>query len=137
MFVHKSKIRIRYAETDQMGYVYYGNYATFYEVARVEALRSLNFSYNELEKSGIMLPVLELQIKYIKPAFYDDEIVIETTISEMPKARIKFEYKTYNQIGDLLNFGNTTLVFVDIKTKKPTQAPKDLLEKLAKFIDSK
>lgn len=137
MFVHKSKIRIRYAETDQMGYVYYGNYATFYEVARVEALRSLNFSYNELEKSGIMLPVLEIQIKYIKPAFYDDEIVIETTISEMPKARIKFEYKTYNQIGDLLNFGNTTLVFVDIKTKKPTQAPKDLLEKLAKFIDSK
>ena len=137
MFVHKSKIRIRYAETDQMGYVYYGNYATFYEVARVEALRSLNFSYNELEKSGIMLPVLELQIKYIKPAFYDDEIVIETAISEMPKARIKFEYKTYNQIGDLLNFGNTTLVFVDIKTKKPTQAPKDLLEKLAKFIESK
>lgn len=137
MFVHKSKIRIRYAETDQMGYVYYGNYATFYEVARVEALRSLNFSYNELEKSGIMLPVLELQIKYVKPAFYDDEIVIETTISEIPKARIKFEYKTYNQKGDLLNFGNTTLVFVDIKTKKPTQAPKDLLEKLAKFIESK
>jgi acyl-CoA thioester hydrolase len=137
MFVHKSKIRIRYAETDQMGYVYYGNYAIFYEVARVEALRSLNFSYNELEKSGIMLPVLELQIKYIKPAFYDDEIEIETTLSEMPKARIKFEYKTYNQIGDLLNFGNTTLVFVDIKTKKPTQAPKDLLEKLEKFIDSK
>lgn len=137
MFVHKSKIRIRYAETDQMGYVYYGNYATFFEVARVEALRSLNFSYNELEKSGIMLPVLELQIKYVKPAFYDDEIVIETTISEIPKARIKFEYKTYNQKGDLLNFGNTTLVFVDIKTKKPTQAPKDLLEKLAKFIESK
>jgi acyl-CoA thioester hydrolase len=137
MFVHKSKIRIRYAETDQMGYVYYGNYATFFEVARVEALRSLNFSYNELEKSGIMLPVLELQIKYVKPAFYDDEIVIETTIREIPKARIRFEYKTYNQKGDLLNFGNTALVFVDIKTKKPTQAPKDLVEKLEKFIESK
>ena len=137
MFVHKSKIRIRYAETDQMGYVYYGNYATFFEVARVEALRSLNFSYNELEKSGIMLPVLELQIKYVKPAFYDDEIVIETSISEMPKARIKFEYKTFNQKGDLLNFGNTTLVFVDIKTKKPTLAPIYLLEKLEKFTEPK
>jgi acyl-CoA thioester hydrolase len=137
MFVHKSKIRIRYAETDQMGYVYYGNYATFYEVARVEALRSLNFSYNELEKSGIMLPVLELQIKYVKPAFYDDEIVIETTITDMPKARIKFEYKTFNQKGELLNFGNTTLVFVDVNSKKPTQAPKELLEKLEKFIESK
>jgi acyl-CoA thioester hydrolase len=137
MFVHKSKIRIRYAETDQMGYVYYGNYATFFEVARVEALRSLNFSYNELEKSGIMLPVLELQIKYVKPAFYDDEIVIETTIREIPKARIKFEYKTFNQKGDLLNFGNTTLVFVDIKTKKPTLAPIYLLEKLEKFTEPK
>ena len=137
MFVYKSKIRIRYAETDQMGYVYYGNYATFYEVARVEALRSLNFSYNELEKSGIMLPVLELQIKYVKPAFYDDEIVIETTITDMPKARIKFEYKTFNPKGELLNFGNTTLVFVDVNSKKPTQAPKELLEKLEKFIESK
>jgi len=135
MFVHKSKIRVRYAETDQMGYVYYGNYATYFEVARVEALRSLNFSYSELEKTGIMLPVLEYQIKYVKPAFYDEEITIETSITELPKARIKFEYKTFNESGTLLNFGNTTLVFVDIETKKPISAPEDLISKLKSYFN--
>ena len=94
MFIHKTKIRVRYAETDQMGYAYYGNYATYFEVARVEALRSLNFSYKQLEKDGVMLPVLEFGIKYFKPGFYDDELTIKTMISELPSARIKFRNQT-------------------------------------------
>lgn len=134
MYVHKSNLRIRYAETDQMGYVYYGNYATFFEVARVEALRNLNFSYDALEKSGVMLPVLEFYIKYVKPAFYDEVITIETTMNQMPSARIEFQYKTFNANNQLLNFGNTTLVFVDIQTKKPVSAPKDLIKKLQPFF---
>lgn len=136
MYVHKIKLRVRYAETDQMGYVYYGNYAAYYEVARVETLRSLGFTYKELEDSGVMLPVLEFQIKYVKPAFYDEELTIETTISKLPQARIAFDYKTYNQKNELLNFGSTTLVFVNIETKKPTQAPQEMLQALKPFMES-
>jgi|TARA_B110000285_G_C14856807_1_gene482612 acyl-CoA thioester hydrolase len=135
MFIHKTKIRVRYAETDQMGYAYYGNYATYFEVARVEALRSLNFSYKQLEKDGVMLPVLEFGIKYFKPGFYDDELTIKTMISELPSARIKFDYETYNSEGVLLNKANTTLVFVSVKTKRPTSAPQYLLDKLKPMID--
>jgi len=135
MFIHKTKIRVRYAETDQMGYAYYGNYATYFEVARVEALRSLNFSYKQLEKDGVMLPVLEFGIKYFKPGFYDDELTIKTMISELPSARIKFDYETYNSEGVLLNKANTTLVFVSVKTKRPTSAPQHLLDKLKPMID--
>ncbi len=135
MFIHKTKIRVRYAETDQMGYAYYGNYATYFEVARVEALRSLNFSYKQLEKDGVMLPVLEFGIKYFKPGFYDDELTIKTMISELPSARIKFDYETYDSEGVLLNKANTTLVFVSVKTKRPTSAPQYLLDKLKPMID--
>jgi len=135
MFIHKTKIRVRYAETDQMGYAYYGNYATYFEVARVEALRSLNFSYKQLEKDGVMLPVLEFGIKYFKPGFYDDELTIKTMISEVPSARSKFDYETYNSEGVLLNKANTTLVFVSVKTKRPTSAPQYLLDKLKPMID--
>ena len=88
-------IRVRYAETDKMGYVYYGNYATYYEVGRVEALRKLGMSYKEMEDEGIMLPVLSFNIKYFKPAFYDDLLTIKTSITEMPNTRIKFEYECY------------------------------------------
>src|SRR5690606_40487146 len=87
-FSNQTKVRVRYSETDQMGYCYYGNYAAFFEVARVEALRELGMSYKQMEEDGIAMPVLEYQIKYYKPAFYDDELIIETTITEMPKARI-------------------------------------------------
>lgn len=135
MYVHKTKLRVRYAETDQMGYVYYGNYAAYYEVARVETLRALGFTYKELEDSGVMLPVLEYQIKYVKPAFYDEELTIETTINKMPQARISFDYKCFNQKNELLNFGSTTLVFVNIETKRPTQAPAEMLEALKQFME--
>lgn len=134
MFKSQTSLRVRYAETDRMGYVYYGNYAGYYEVGRVESLRSLGMSYREMEDSGIMLPVLNYSIKYYKPSFYDDLLTIETIIPEIPNTRIKFLYKMFNTQGMLLNEGETTLVFVNIKTGKPTQAPADFIEKLKPFF---
>jgi len=123
MFTHESHVRVRYAETDQMGVVYYGNYATYYEVARVEALRALGISYKEIEASGVMLPVLEYKIKYIRPAKYDELLSIKVTLAKMPDTRITFTYEMFNEAGLLLNVGETTLVFVDMVKNKPCQVP--------------
>ena len=131
MIEHDIKLRVRYGETDRMGYVYYGNYATYFEVARVETLRKLGISYKELEDDGVMLPVLDFKIRYFKPAFYDDELVIRTIIKKMPSVRIHFLYKTFNQIGELINEAEITLVFVSTKTQKPVKLPDDLKEKFA------
>lgn len=130
MISNEIQVRVRYAETDQMGYVYYGNYATYFEVARVELLRSIGFSYKKLEEEGIMLPVFEFSIKYFKPAFYDDLLTIKTIIPESPGARIKFLYETFNEKGILLNKAETTLVFISKATNRPTAVPDDLKEAL-------
>lgn len=127
-------MRVRYAETDRMGYAYYGNYAQYYEVGRVEALRQLGLSYKSMEDSGIMLPVYTFSIKYFKPAFYDDLLTVKTIIRDMPAARIRFEYQVYNEEGVLLNEGETVLVFIDVKSGKPCAAPKEFLEKISKYI---
>ncbi|MFY8185428.1 MAG: acyl-CoA thioesterase [Bacteroidia bacterium] len=134
MVKKETTLRVRYAETDQMGYVYYGNYAQYYEVGRVEALRKLGFSYKDMEEKGIMLPVLELTINYKKPAFYDDEITIVTTIKEMPSVRITFDYECYNSNKELLNTGKVTLVFIDKKSNKPCQPPTWFRDAIAKFF---
>ncbi|MDX2188600.1 MAG: thioesterase family protein [Bacteroidota bacterium] len=130
MFSDEVQIRVRYAETDQMGYVYYGNYATYFEVGRVESLRKLGLSYKEMEASGIMLPVLEYHSKFIKPAVYDDLLTIKTIIPELPKVRIHFIYEIYNQQNILLTTGETTLVFINSETKKPCAPPADFLSKI-------
>jgi acyl-CoA thioester hydrolase len=130
MYISETTIRVRYAETDKMGYVYYGNYNQYYEVGRVEALRQLDYSYKKMEEDGIMLPVYTCNIKYLKPAFYDDLLIIKTSIKEMPRVKMIFEYEIFNQKNELLNIGSTTLVFVNIKTNKPCMAPLFLLEKI-------
>lgn len=123
MFQHEIKIRVRYAETDQMGYVYYGNYATYFEVGRVESFRAIGFSYKELEAAGIGMPVLEYKTKYLAPAKYDDELTITVKISEMPGVRIRFEYEIRNEAGKTLNIAETTLVFINMGTGRPTRLP--------------
>ena len=137
MFQSTTKVRVRYAETDQMGYCYYGNYAQYYEVARVEALRSLGISYKNLEAQGYLLPVSDFSIKYILPAFYDEELSVKCSIYELTNFKIKFKYEIHNTNSDLLNFGSTTLVFVDKETKKPVNCPDFLNNKLLKFIHEK
>lgn len=134
MYKSETKVRVRYSETDMMGYCYYGNYATYFEVARVEAIRQLGFSYRKMEDDGIALPVLEFSIKYYKPAFYDDELTIKTTVTEIPKARIHFSYQTFNAEGILLNEAQTSLVFINKETMKPCIAPEDFIEEIKKHF---
>ena len=117
------QIRVRYAETDKMGYVYYGNYAMYFEVARVELFRSYGVSYKEMEDEGVMMPVLEHNTKYIKPARYDDLLTIQTKISAKPGVRITFNYEVFNERKELLTTAHTTLVFIEMKTGRPTQPP--------------
>jgi len=124
MYVSQTQVRVRYGETDQMGYVYYGNYAMYYEVARVESLRQLGLSYKELEDMGVMLPVLENKSKFLSAALYDDLLRIVTTIREKPGVRIKFEYEIFNEADKLIHQGETLLVFVDKKNGKPCRPPK-------------
>ena len=126
MFQHEVKLRVRYADTDQMGFVYYGNYAAFYEVARVESFRDLGFSYKNLEISGIGMPVLHMKSSYHAPARYDDLLKIMIKIPEMPRARIRYEYEIYNEEGQLLNTGETTLAFVNMSNDRPMKMPEDL-----------
>ncbi|SMD01145.1 acyl-CoA thioesterase [Pedobacter nyackensis] len=135
MYTHSTKVRVRYGETDQMGYVYYGNYAEYYEVARVEMLRSLGMDYASMENNGVMLPVLELNCKYIKPALYDQEITIITTIQDLPGVRIHFKYELFNDAEELINIGNTTLVFVDMIKNRPCAPPESFLEKLRGYFN--
>ena len=135
MLSQKVSIRVRYAETDQMGYVYYGNYATYYEVARVECLRNLGFSYKIMEEQGIMMPVVENSSKYIRPAKYDDLLTIKIFVKEMPSKRITFEYEIYNEREKLINLGVTILAFVNMKNGRACDAPESIIALLKPFFN--
>jgi acyl-CoA thioester hydrolase len=132
-FIKDSQIRVRYGETDQMGYCYYGNYAQYFEVGRVEALRSCGLSYKEMEANGVMLPVSDFQVKYLAPAFYDDLLRIRTKIVEIDRARIYFEYEVYNESDKLLSKATTTLVFVKKENMRPTSPPSTFLSLMEKY----
>ena len=133
MDFHEFKVRVRYAETDQMGVVYHGNYAQYLEMGRVEWLRSLGLSYSYMEKNGIMLPVVSLTINYKKPARYDDLITVRTIFKKQQSVKIEFEYEIYNEAGELLTTGSSVLVFVDMKTGRPVLPPEYVLEALSKI----
>ena len=128
------QFRIRYAETDQMSFVYHGNYAQYFEMGRIEWLRNLGISYKNMEENGIMLPVINLNINYIKPAKYDDLLTLKTTLEKMPSAKIEFKYEIYNEKKELLTTANTTLVFVNSISNRPTRPPENLLKKLKEII---
>lgn len=134
MYATETKIRVRYSETDRMGYCYYGNYAQYYEVARVEALRSIGISYKALEDDGVLLPVVDFNVKYKKPAFYDDELVVKCTITEKPTVKIIFNYNVYRE-DELLNTAQTTLVFLDETSGKPIKMPVSLEEKFNPYFN--
>ena len=129
MYSFETKIRVRYGETDQMSFVYYGVYAQYYEVGRVELLRSLGVTYKELEEMGFALPVVNLNINYKNPAYYDDELTIRTTIKKLPSAKITFYYEMLNANNELLNIGEVVLVFVNKETGKPCFAPEMAINK--------
>ena len=135
MFTHSTQIRVRYGETDQMGFLYYGNYALYYEVGRAEAIRSLGFTYRQLEEMGIMMPVVELNSQYFRPALYDDLITVQTTLKELPEGpKIAFHSALYNEQNELLNKGVTTLVFYDPVAKAKVNMHPELRSRLAPFF---
>ncbi|WP_370632464.1 acyl-CoA thioesterase [Mesoflavibacter sp. SCSIO 43206] len=124
------EIRVRYAETDQMGVVHHGNYALYLEMARIEWLRKLGISYKSMEENGIGLPVVSLSINFKKSAFYDDVIKVKTQLKKQPTALVNFDYILTNQNDELLCTAEVVLAFIDMKTKRPTRPPKYFLEAL-------
>jgi len=123
MEYHQFQIRVRYSETDQMGVVYHGNYAQYFEIGRVEWLRNKGISYKWMEENGIMLPVVSLNINYKKPAHYDELLTLKTILKNKTSVKIEFDYELYNEKDELLTTGNSILVFVDMKTGRPVAPP--------------
>ena len=134
MFVHSTQIRVRYGETDQMGFVYYGHYALYYEVGRVEAIRSLGLTYKDLEDQGVMMPVVRLEAKYIAPAHYDDLLTITSQIAEKPDRFIVFDVIIKNQKGHMLNKAKVTLCFKDVTTGAQMRTPNSIIDKLEPYF---
>ncbi|MFC4722148.1 acyl-CoA thioesterase [Geojedonia litorea] len=124
------ELRIRYGETDQMGVVYHGNYAQYFEIGRTEWLRSLGATYKQMENDGIMLPVISLSVNYKKSVRYDDLIKVKTSLKKLPTASIEFDYIILNEAGEIVTTGNTVLAFIDINRNRPTRCPKYILDKL-------
>lgn len=136
MFSHESQTRVRYAETDQMGYLYYGNYATYYEVGRAEMIRSLGLTYQQMEDEyGVLMPVMSLQMRFVRPARYDELITIRTELRRMPQMDIVFHHELFNPKGKLVNGGSVKLCFVDQKTNKTVAAPSFLTDKLQPYFE--
>lgn len=130
MKIHEFNVRVRYAETDQMGVVYHGNYAQYFEMGRVEWLRNLGLTYKFMEQKGVMLPVVSLTMNYKKPARYDDLLTVRTIFKKQQSVKIEFEYEILNEQGELLTTGNSVLVFVDMKTGRPILPPDYVSEKM-------
>ncbi len=130
MNFNEISFRVRYGETDQMGVVYHGNYAQYLELGRVEWLRSLGVSYRQMENDGIMLPVLSMQLDFLKPGFYDDLLTVRTVLKEKPSVRIRFGYEIFNASADLLVKAQTVLVFMDRNSRRPIRCPQWLSDKI-------
>ena len=130
-FSHETQIRVRYAETDQMGVVWHGNYLQYFEIGRTEALRVCGWSYRGMEEAGIMLPLVEAHLEYARPAKYDDLLTVKTMVREPATARIRFDYEVWNEAGERLVTGHTVLGFVDARTRRPCRPPAKLKELFA------
>lgn len=134
MYSYKTEIRVRYNETDRMGYLHHGNYPAYFEIARTEMMRSLGISYKELEDSGIIMPVYDMQINFKIPAHYDDKLSIVTEIEILPVIKLITNNKVINEKGQMICNACVTLAFVSIKTRKPVRAPEDFLARFSQFF---
>ncbi len=135
MLSSEIKIRVRYGEVDRMGYLHHGNYALYFEEGRTELLRGFGLSYRTMEDEGILLPVREMNIRYLKPVLYDEEVILVTTLTQIPSAKLEFEYIMKNVSGDVLSKAKTTLVFSDAKTKKVIRTPGYFLDLVSPYFD--
>lgn len=136
MFITEIPIRVRYAETDQMNVVYHGNYAAYFESARTEAIRNLGITYKELEAMGVIMPIVEMKMKFIRPAHYDDLLRVEVKLKELPlDHKIEFEHQVRNEAGQLITTAHVTLFFLDAKTMEKIAMPRPLQEKLLPYFN--
>lgn len=135
MFTTQTQVRVRYAETDQMGVVYHSHYFQYFEVARAEAIRELGFTYADMERTGVIMPVIEVQCRYLRPALYDDLLTVKVILKELPlHHKIEFHQEVYNEKAELLVTGKVTLYFMEAKTMKRTVMPEKLQQKLQPFF---
>lgn len=135
MFVHESKLKVRYVETDQMGIVHHSNYAQYYELARTECFEACSgMTYASMEAEGVMLPILELQSRYLKPAYYNEVLTIKSIVTELPSVRLKVDYEIYNEANELINTGKTTLVFVNKQSRRPCQPPENFMKNVRQYF---
>jgi acyl-CoA thioester hydrolase len=135
MFLSETKIRVRYAETDQMGFVYHSNFFLYYEVSRAESIRELGFTYADMEKMGVIMPVVEVQSKFLRPALYDDLLTVKTILKELPvHHKIEFHHEVYNETKELLATGKIVLYFMEAKTMKRIAMPEQLFQKLQSYF---
>ncbi len=134
MYSSESQIRVRYGETDRMGYMYYGHYPEYFEVARTEMIRSLGISYREIEDQGIIMPVRSLHVDYKVPALYDELLKVKSCLKTLPESRLDIDYEIYNSDNKLICTGNTVLVFVDAKTRRIRRCPEFFLEAVRKYF---
>lgn len=134
MYNSETQIRVRYGETDRMGYMYYGHYPEYFEVSRTDMIRSLGLSYRDIEDMGIIMPVRSLHVDYKNPARYDELLVVKSIMNKLPEIKLDIDYEIYNEQNQLVCKGNTILAFVDAKTRKPRRAPEFFLEKVRKYF---
>jgi len=137
MLKHVHQIRVRYGETDQMGYLYYGHYPAYYEVARAEMIREMGFTYRQLEDDlNVMMPVMSLNMRYVRPARYDELLTIETTVKKVPDAFMTFHHEVFNEKGELLNGGNVKLGFIHADSRESRTAPKKLVDIINSAVEA-
>ncbi|MEQ1676393.1 MAG: thioesterase family protein [Chitinophagaceae bacterium] len=135
MFTSDTQIRVRYAETDQMGVVYHSNYFPYFESARAESIRQLGLTYADMEKMGVIMPVIDVHCRYLRPAKYDDLLTIKTILKELPvHHKIEFHHEVYNEQNELLAVGKLILYFMEARSMKRTGMPAELLEKLQPYF---
>lgn len=134
MYCHESLIRVRYSETDRMGYLYYGQYPAYFEVSRTDMIRSLGLSYREIEEMGIIMPVRSLRVDYKTPALYDEVLRVKSCLSKLPEIKLDIDYEVYNEQNKLICTGNTVLVFVDAVSRRPKRAPEFFLKAVRNYF---
>ncbi len=139
MYISDTTVRVRYSETDQMNFVYYGHYATYFEVGRVEALRQLGYTYASIERDhGVLLPVMNMHVRFVRPALYDELLTIRTTVPKLPERDMLFisEILRTDPSGraELIAGGRIVLCFLEAGTRRRIDAPEFLREKLRQYI---
>lgn len=135
MIITETKIRVYYQDTDKMGVVYYGNYARYYEIGRTEMIRDMGFTYKQMEELNILLPARSLKINYLKSAYYDELLTVRTIVDTIPKVKFPIKTEIYNELGELINSGETVLAFFSALTNKPIAAPKFFTDEMIRIFN--